>query len=102
MGGVSMLKHDRAVQIIALPAVYGTMAMSSLTQLYMLFTSTYDENLAVTTSMEERERIYLSKCETCFWVGDLYEAWALYQFGKLTLELSRSLWCGSRSRPSRR
>merc|ERR1719276_678096 len=31
--------------------------------------------------------VSFARYETCFWVGDLYEAWALYQFGKMTLDL---------------
>jgi hypothetical protein len=91
--GVGWKKHDRAVQIIALPAVYGTMAMSSLAQLYTFFNSKYDKSAVSIESLEERERLYEVRSDTCFWVGDLYEAWALYQFGKLTLELIKeSVW----------
>lgn len=91
--GVGWKKHDRAVQIIALPAVYGTMAMSSLAQLYTFHNSKYDKSVGSIESLEERERHYEVLSDTCFWVGDLYEAWALYQFGKLTLELIKeSVW----------
>jgi hypothetical protein len=31
--------------------------------------------------------VAIIKAETCLWIADLYEAWALYQFGLLTLEL---------------
>merc|ERR1719247_1867949 len=41
-------------------------------------------------SNEEILHRSLSRSETCFWVGDLYEAWALYQFGQLTLEVIES------------
>lgn len=74
------LKHDRAVMIIALPAVYSVMAMGALARVFQYFVNHSDGargNLEFT----------LRAAETCFWVGDLYEAWALYQFGKLTLEL---------------
>merc|ERR1719277_1068591 len=75
---VAAMQHDRAVSIIALPAVYGLMAMSALVQLYRLASSEHSEH--------QRE-VLLSRYETCFFVADLYEAWALYQFGKLTLEV---------------
>jgi hypothetical protein len=32
----------------------------------------------------------VSSSDTCFYVGDLYEAWALFQFGQLVLELIES------------
>lgn len=75
-------RHDRAVQIIMLPAVYAAMASTSLTRMYKTVISPQ-------TSADDTE-VQLLKSETCFWVGDLYEAWALYQFGKLTLELIES------------
>lgn len=83
-------KHDRAIQILALPAVYGVMAMTSLSRLYELTTSAHEAHSTSgvnSTFMKEQEELYMSRSETCFWVGDLYEAWALYQFAKLTLEL---------------
>lgn len=92
----AITKHDRAVQIIALPAVYGVMAMSSLTRMYQLQTETYEEEDVRTRgggremTGEEKRQLFISKSETCFWVGDLYEAWALYQFGRLTLELIKA------------
>jgi len=71
-------KHDRALQIIALPAVYGLMAMCALVKLYHQVT----QDLEV-----EQVGIAFARYETCIYVGDLYEAWALYQFGTLTFEL---------------
>lgn len=99
--GSAPLKHDRAVQIIALPAVYGTMALSVTARVYRVMTR---EGPAVkgadpgamlvpqsifgdaAGTPESRAQLALSRSETCFLVGDLYEAWALYQFAKLTLE----------------
>jgi len=85
----AIIKHDRAVQIIALPAVYGIMAMSSMARIFCL-----TSNVAFIgqdkSKYKQIEQLYISKSETCFWVGDLYEAWALYQFGKMTLDLIRS------------
>jgi len=116
------MKHDRAVQIIALPAVYGVMAMSSLARMFQMSAGYFDDDFkhrplngsrsalgvngsssvhsvnassnALSQSAEDdRSQLFISKSETCFWVGDLYEAWALFQFGKLTLDLiTISLW----------
>eukprot|EP00405_Crypthecodinium_cohnii_P042793 CAMPEP_0206567102 /NCGR_PEP_ID=MMETSP0325_2-20121206/25044_1 /ASSEMBLY_ACC=CAM_ASM_000347 /TAXON_ID=2866 /ORGANISM="Crypthecodinium cohnii, Strain Seligo" /LENGTH=340 /DNA_ID=CAMNT_0054070239 /DNA_START=290 /DNA_END=1309 /DNA_ORIENTATION=+ len=91
----SELQHDRALQIIALPAVYGLMAMSSLAQLYQLANqapvadavaagaSTAD----AAGSLAQDRSVNYARYETVFMVADLYEAWALYQFGSLTLEV---------------
>jgi hypothetical protein len=93
----AVLKHDRVVQIIALPAVYGVMAMSSLARMYEFLTVQqhtairgFHGNASLVPPREEDtelEQLFISKSETCFWVGDLYEAWALYLFGLLTLDL---------------
>lgn len=112
---VCLLRHDRAVQIIALPAVYGTMAMCSLVQLYQLVALGADSLNAnswlevsateVSHPAHRHLRLYnssaptpvgnytgakelvLQKSQTCIQVANLYEAWVLFQFGKLTLEL---------------
>lgn len=81
----AVLRHDRAVQIVLLPAVYSVMAMSSLTRMYN-FVSEHAGSADKSSGLHDA----LSRSETCFWVGDLYEAWALFQFGKLTLEVIES------------
>jgi len=82
--GSAVKRHDRAVQIILLPTVYGVMAMSSLTRMYNYIGSETDPYSADNKELLHRS---LSRSETCFWVGDLYESWALYQFGRLVLEV---------------
>mmetsp|Transcript_14462 Transcript_14462/g.45459 ORF Transcript_14462/g.45459 Transcript_14462/m.45459 type:complete len:418 (-) Transcript_14462:34-1287(-) len=91
------LKHDRAVQIIALPAVYGVLALNSMARMFQLHSGDFKDDFKIgrmaNRTVKDEEQLYISKSETCFWVGDLYEAWALFQFGKLSLELIRaSLW----------
>lgn len=82
--GTAVKRHDRAVQIILLPAVYSIMAMSSLTRMFSYIGS---EKHPYSHDNKELLHRSLSRSETCFWVGDLYEAWALYQFGWLVLEV---------------
>jgi len=123
---VGVLKHDRAVQIIALPAVFAVMAMASMVPVYELVTGNIDAEMINTPfGIDIRTRLgnidfgaptpfghknhtgdplaargkgaggewktsmslALWRYETCFYVGDLFEAWALYQFGLLALEL---------------
>jgi len=79
--GSAVRWHDRAVQIILLPTVYGVMAMSSLTRMYNYIGATGQQQ------SDELLHLSLSRSETCFWVGDLYESWALYQFLRLVLEV---------------
>eukprot|EP00429_Kryptoperidinium_foliaceum_P054977 CAMPEP_0176095526 /NCGR_PEP_ID=MMETSP0120_2-20121206/47880_1 /TAXON_ID=160619 /ORGANISM="Kryptoperidinium foliaceum, Strain CCMP 1326" /LENGTH=449 /DNA_ID=CAMNT_0017429493 /DNA_START=86 /DNA_END=1435 /DNA_ORIENTATION=+ len=125
---IGMLKHDRAVQIIALPSVFAVMALASMVPLLELVTGNISEEmlntpfgvdirsrlgkLNVQSSMKDDlvqianatataagqggtmgwdKSITLAmwRYETCFYVGDLFEAWALYQFGLLALDLIR-------------
>lgn len=63
------------------------MGLSSITRMYTYLGSEPSPYAAQNEDVLHRS---LSRSETCFWVGDLYEAWALYQFGKLTLEVIQS------------
>eukprot|EP00747_Dinoflagellata_sp_TGD_P162574 gnl/TRDRNA2_/TRDRNA2_180305_c0_seq1.p1 gnl/TRDRNA2_/TRDRNA2_180305_c0~~gnl/TRDRNA2_/TRDRNA2_180305_c0_seq1.p1 ORF type:complete len:432 (+),score=70.96 gnl/TRDRNA2_/TRDRNA2_180305_c0_seq1:90-1385(+) len=83
--GHAALKHDRAIQVIMLPAVYSVMAMNSLGWLYEL--STLEPKSQDEKVFDHKQHMALARYETSIFVGDLYEAWALYQFGKLTLDL---------------
>jgi len=86
--GVAAIHHDQVVQIIALPAVYSVMAFSALTRLYQFHTNTFvDDSLASAMNSHEQKNLVLSRSETCFLVADLFESWALYQFGKMTLSV---------------
>lgn len=137
---VGILKHDRAVQIIALPAVFAVMAAAAMVPMLELVTGNVNSEMletpfgidvqgriehllhpqsllqqpvgkgalhnsttdaikstiaignATTGAQMEMDwdaakRLALWRYETCFFVGDLFEAWALYQFGKLALEV---------------
>lgn len=80
----AVLRHDRAVQIIVLPMVYGVMCLSCLIKCYAFLVN--DDNLRTTEQMP----LAVAQAETCLWIGDLYESWALYQFGVLSLEVMES------------
>eukprot|EP00928_Gymnodinium_smaydae_P077976 TRINITY_DN6154_c0_g3_i1.p1 TRINITY_DN6154_c0_g3~~TRINITY_DN6154_c0_g3_i1.p1 ORF type:complete len:457 (-),score=84.64 TRINITY_DN6154_c0_g3_i1:317-1687(-) len=134
--------HDRAVQIIALPAVFGVMVMAAMVPIVELATGNVDSSVlmnpigadlqavfhdkmqsvisrlhgdvsdvpsgshsasaaagaalrAVTgagnqtaqLAWRDLEQYSMWRYETCFYVADLFEAWALYQFGCLALDL---------------
>merc|ERR1719486_1023244 len=69
------------------------MAMASMTRTYMFLCTAANPNIDpaepgdASASSVAAVAAVLARSETCFYVGDLYEAWALYQFGKLVLEL---------------
>jgi len=86
--GAAPVKHDRAVQILVLPAVYAVMAMGALARVFHLTVSDItDQEL-----WEKQQKNVLSKAETCYTVAELYEAWALYQFAKLALEVLQEVF----------
>lgn len=81
--GNAASQHERVVMIIALPAIYGVMALSAMVLMCQILDAHAEE---------DKEQVNAARRlrETCFRVGDLYEAWVLYQFGKLTLELIKT------------
>jgi hypothetical protein len=138
-------KHDIAVQIIALPAIFGVMVMAGLVPILELATGNFDPEMqsigqilndfvdpgkssseqalllarsysfvdpsnatkvvdaigggaaghaagnaaggAAPSGWKALEQQALWRYETCIYVADLVEAWALYQFGRLALDL---------------
>mmetsp|Transcript_71959 Transcript_71959/g.112677 ORF Transcript_71959/g.112677 Transcript_71959/m.112677 type:complete len:437 (+) Transcript_71959:119-1429(+) len=94
----SLMRHDRAVQIILLPTVYSVMAFSALTRLYVFICSepnpfadpdsVTDDPILLNQQIDVHTVVARSK--TCFWVGDLYESWVLYQFTELVFEVVQS------------
>jgi len=76
------VQHDRAVNIIALPPVYGILSMSAMVQVYWL-----DVHARAGEMDSHSMEVQFARFDTCFSVADLYESWALYQFGKLTIEV---------------
>lgn len=116
--GFALCKHDRAVQIIALPAVFATMAFASMLPIFELTTGRINSEMLESpwydfakpmgvraTSLlhlhgsygnttllrppkwEEAKSLALWRYETCFYVADLFEAWVVFQFARLILEL---------------
>eukprot|EP00419_Tripos_fusus_P074281 CAMPEP_0172889804 /NCGR_PEP_ID=MMETSP1075-20121228/139748_1 /TAXON_ID=2916 /ORGANISM="Ceratium fusus, Strain PA161109" /LENGTH=355 /DNA_ID=CAMNT_0013743941 /DNA_START=154 /DNA_END=1221 /DNA_ORIENTATION=+ len=80
--GHAAKQHERVIMVVALPAIYGVMALNGLSQTWLA--------LNLQSSDEHAAEVARQRMETCFHVGDLYEAWVLYQFGKLTVELVRT------------
>lgn len=102
--GSGVSKHDRAVQIIALPAVFGCMAMNGLATSFeaaskfhrdaehasLIQASVFSPFLNKKPPAGEesnQKQFYLAQTETFFHVGDIYEAWAVFQFCKMTMEM---------------
>jgi hypothetical protein len=95
----AVLRHDRAVMVIMLPIVYSAMAMSSLTELYLFICHAENPFVALTppagnTTVREQQALAhmaVSRSKTALLVGDLYEAWALYQFAELIFEVIQAV-----------
>lgn len=102
--GSGVSKHDRAVQIIALPAVFACMAMNALATSFeaaskfhadakhpsliqaSLFSPLWNTQPSSAANSNQKQ-YYLAQTETFFHVGDIYEAWAVFQFCKMTMEM---------------
>lgn len=90
---VSPAWHDNVVQIIVLPAVYAIMSLSAMVRCFKLVG---DENLELSnglrsssssSSIDYGAKEQYAMAETDMTIADLYESWALYQFGQLVLAL---------------
>eukprot|EP00435_Cladocopium_sp_Y103_P047449 s1268_g13.t4 len=80
--GVAAKHHDQVLQVIALPAVYGGMAYSSMTRLYQFHVRSYvDTPSIMQLPQSQQENIAISRRECC------NAAWTLYHFGKMTLDV---------------
>lgn len=112
---LALIKHDRAVQIIALPTVFGLMALAAMLPVFELTTGQITVDMLASpwydfrnpfnhidwsrfssqqgpqsshkpAEWKDAKVLALWRYETCFYVADLFEAWALFQFGRLILE----------------
>eukprot|EP00435_Cladocopium_sp_Y103_P050464 s171_g15.t1 len=78
--------HDLAMQVAAMPLIYGVFALDCVIQTLLLMTGQCFVNEAVSPKMLDMmrhmtEERYSSNLE----LADLCEAWALYNFGRLCL-----------------
>jgi len=120
---LAVRKHDRAIQLIAMPAVFAVMSLAAICPILELLTGrislemlkspwydfkhplTAQRHLATSSllglgsqaspqqSAQHGEKFWSQawelaqwRHETCFYVADLFMAWAVFQFGRLVLE----------------
>jgi len=79
--------HDRCIQILALPAVYGLMSMKSVIRTWQIVGNSAVGGGGLYDHWTTRMEFLTSMYETNFMVADLYESWALYQFAELALAI---------------
>lgn len=89
----AQMQHDRVINILAMPAVYAVMAMSGLARIYDTVSQELinEESAVPLPNWNEIQSTSFAEYATCLYVGDLYEAWALYQFGKLSIDLLKDI-----------
>lgn len=81
-------KHDKAMQIVALPMIYGLMAFKSMMRMWQVCMNDQHEHaLRELDSWNARTGFLNQMYEANFSVADLYEAWALYHFASLAVEV---------------
>ncbi|CAE7562606.1 unnamed protein product [Symbiodinium pilosum] len=76
--------HDLAMQVATMPLIYGVFALDCVIQMLLLLTgSVFREFKGV--SREQLRHLTEERYGTNLELADLYEAWALYNFGRLCL-----------------
>lgn len=79
--------HDLAIQIIALPMVYGLLSLSALVRMWKIMSNFFGE--ASEESWSSRRDHALEIYEADYLVADLYESWALHHFAVLAMQVLR-------------
>mmetsp|Transcript_8088 Transcript_8088/g.18934 ORF Transcript_8088/g.18934 Transcript_8088/m.18934 type:complete len:468 (-) Transcript_8088:37-1440(-) len=84
---VAIWEHDRVLNIILVPVVYGVMVFCALVHVYYITTSELQS--AIESGMQNTldTQSAINAFETLLYIADTYEAWTLYQFGQLTCEI---------------
>ncbi|CAE7741375.1 unnamed protein product [Symbiodinium sp. CCMP2456] len=82
-----VVDQDRAILVIALPAVYGAMAFKSVIRMWILFTGCQigDACGSPDSSWETKKTFILDAYDSNYDTADLYEAYALYLFAQLCM-----------------
>mmetsp|Transcript_14566 Transcript_14566/g.40019 ORF Transcript_14566/g.40019 Transcript_14566/m.40019 type:complete len:647 (-) Transcript_14566:234-2174(-) len=83
--GMICLSRERAVQVLLLPMVYGVMCGKNVSGTWSLVTENYMPALDCIGNWNatEQAQIQSSTMDTNYQLGDLFEAWALYNFATL-------------------
>jgi hypothetical protein len=77
-------KRDSTILVLALPAIYGLMAFKAVVHVWQVIVN-QPMGFEFVQNWEDRKDFYDQMYESCFMVGDVYEAMALYMFGVLTV-----------------
>ncbi|CAJ1386796.1 unnamed protein product, partial [Effrenium voratum] len=78
--------HDLAMQVATMPLIYGVFAFDCVIQTLVLMTGCAFMEGAVSDNVLEMTRhLTQERYSTNLELADLYEAWALYNFGRLCL-----------------
>jgi len=76
-------QRDRCMQVLALPMVYGIMSFKSVLRFWSLYTGSVSKDFP--GDWDAQKAFIFDMSLANYDTGDLYEAWALYQFGQLCL-----------------
>eukprot|EP00929_Paragymnodinium_shiwhaense_P037684 TRINITY_DN20038_c0_g2_i1.p1 TRINITY_DN20038_c0_g2~~TRINITY_DN20038_c0_g2_i1.p1 ORF type:complete len:473 (-),score=73.90 TRINITY_DN20038_c0_g2_i1:509-1927(-) len=80
--------HDMTITILSLPMVYGIMSYKSVFRCFQIITNNVGQWQEHWYNTFEERKIFLEEMyESNFVVGDIYEAYALLVFGKLTIKV---------------
>lgn len=77
--------HDRTLRILILPLFYGVMSCQGVVRMWgVTVNNSADSNHF--ESFPLRKHFLMDSYDACFWLGDLYESYALFTFGLIVLE----------------
>ncbi|CAE7245241.1 unnamed protein product [Symbiodinium natans] len=78
--------HDLAMQVATMPLIYGVFALDCVIQMLLLLTgSVFRDFKGIDVSKDQLRHLTQERYGTNLELADLYEAWALYNFGRLCL-----------------
>jgi len=82
------IDRDKAITVIILPLLYGLMSFKAVIHVWQAVVN-YKLGLTWLHTWEDRKAFYFEMYESCFMVGDLYEAVAVYIFADVMLNVIR-------------
>mmetsp|Transcript_28671 Transcript_28671/g.52213 ORF Transcript_28671/g.52213 Transcript_28671/m.52213 type:complete len:473 (+) Transcript_28671:94-1512(+) len=80
-------EHDRVLNIILVPVVYGVMVFCALVHVYYITTSELQSAIEAGGHQSLDTQAAINAFATLVYIADTYEAWTLYQFGQLTCDI---------------
>jgi len=86
VGAKSIRLRDRVIQIISLPMVYSLMSFEAVMRMWQIVGNQFGTTIKM-FSLQGKTHYVFRVYEADYQLADLYEAWALFHFGGLVLNV---------------